>query len=266
MNGTASVVFHPTPSAVTVLRSHLACIVSRCRWELLLFTSVGILLQWVSYFVPVDADLPSILEGSAFGFPSGIIFLLATALWAFRIWDTFPPGERAGLTSLPVPQSTQLLLRGLAGGILWIGVLVFSFIAGRLTGVLIAAMPGLPHAAVLPMGQMLLALLALANVYLFATLLAMLFRQPSLWLLIWVPLALTALAVMLERLSSPLGTFFFTLLDGDVGLLAGFGLHTYAEGYDVIPVVRVEDPGIVLIWSMVLAAGTLVAMTTRRSR
>ena len=256
-----TIALRTTPSATTLFSNQFRVLLIRCKWDLLIIAGLMFFYQLIA--LPGLGDTAELFIDGALG-PSGLfIFMLIVVLWSARTWADLPPGRRASFLSYPVNRMSHHVIRVLAGAVILLLVMAASWLLGA--AVCEIAAPGSSYFS--QEGyygwDWMLTLVGLFNVYLFGTILALMVRRPEQWLiLLLLGIPLLFFLLLLAWTGPHFIVRVINLISGwPYGLLAGFGFT--GPGSDVSPVLLPDLP-LVLLWSVILAAGVLLAANFRR--
>jgi len=263
-----TIALRTTPSATTLFSNQFRVLLIRCKWDILILAGLMFFYQLIA--LPGLGDTAELFSSSLFidgalGQPGHFIFMFIVVLWSARTWADLPPGRRASFLSYPVDRMSHHAIRVLAGAVILLLVMAASWLLGA--AVCEIAAPGSSYFS--QEGYYgwgwLLTLVGLFNVYLFGTILALMFRRPEQWfILLLLGLPMLLFLLFLLGLTRPhFIPIVINLIFGlPYGLFAGFGFALI--GSDSGLSVSLPDLPLVLLWSFILASGVLLAANIRR--
>lgn len=267
------------PRLTAVLAEELSVLWRRFRLQL---AGIGIFLTLYGLWplltsgVPIlglrSMDARLMLPDNPWGSLLWVIIHAAVAVyWALAIWHDLPRSQREMFFTPPVPRGTHLLLRTAAGAILLASVVVLTTLLTIWFQIAITytatAYPGVPLSRLLvpPVGWVM-AWGGIVNLYLFASLLCIRFRQPERLLLLYVPLGVLSLLLttFLVKKYLPDASAIASVIDrvtfSPDGVLSGFGFPLW-NIHGVVWEVHLLAP---VIWLPVWAG--LLWLVARRER
>ncbi len=250
-----------TPLPRSIFLNQARSILLRLKWELLFFGMVTFILHFGSIHEILekvvfwgDAPWSTIMLFNEGAIGSGLLwlFLLFSAFWAFRTWEGFNNGDRATFLSYPADHSRHRLIRTAAGAAVFLAAVALAWLLGATFSEILA--PG--HSwFTLPTSNgsgWIISVFGMVNMYLYATVMAMLFRRPEILFLVWIPAILGILAITfnLARFDGLLEVM-RVILGWPFGVLAGFGFPRL----DVASGFALPNFGVVLMWAAIFGTG-----------
>lgn len=252
-----------TPSSIGILSANFRNLVTRYRWELLLFG----LMMVVYHLIPLihsgfsEQMVGLLFIDGAMGNPGSFIFVVVTAFWSFRVWTDFPPGRRATFLIYPVDHLTHYIIRIMAGALVIFAVFSAAWIVGALLCEILGPGRSWFSNEVYMGSSWTRTFLGLLNSYLFGTILALRFKKPEIWYIVLLPVGLTAFVLIFELMKLHALRYAFTsIFMFPNGLTAGFGnLFQLGGGAESLPRFHVF-----FIWLLILSVGAILSSRIRR--
>ena len=254
----------PGPGSI-ILNQARALFLNR-RWELLFMGTVIFIYHLATMNAARDESYfheMMMFNDGALGLPMQVIFILFGAFWAFRIWEGLRPGEGSTLFTYPAGRLAHQVLRITAGLIVLTAVLAFFWLLGATVAEIVTPGYSWFSAPEYNGPGWTVTLFGTINAYLYATILALLFRRPEIWFLVWIPISVSVLLYLLYRTGLDFfGDVLSSLLSWPSGATAGLGLARGAHH----PGPRWELPslGVLLTWTVIFAIGVWLTARVHR--
>ncbi len=257
----------PTPGSIIVNQAR--ALLMNHKWELLFMGMVTVLGHLATLNAAKDElfirDLLLFDATGALSFPIQFILVLFGGFWAFRIWEGLHSGEKTAFHSYPTGRATHQLLRIAAGAVIFIGVITFFWLLGAtITEIIVPGFSWFSAPQYSGSGW-LISLFGVLNVYLYASILSLIFRRPEIWFLFWIPVSIS---LFMWGISLTGIDWLTDLLKGILGwpsgIMAGFGFGSSRSGELVGPYYQNPDLGAVLMWTVICAAGILLVARIHR--
>jgi len=229
----------------------------RCLWDMVTLAVVIIAVQVFLRPVGSGSTLPILGQPFVLGaltWPYAVVLVLFAALWALRVWNNLPVGDRDHFLARPVDHRRLILTRVLAGLAVFLAVFVVAWALGAIITDAVVAGGRLRYRALLSQGWgWLWTLLGMVNAYLYATIFALRFRNPEQWILVWVPLGILLLGSL--ALVLPSETVVPAILWVIDGFLRGLGFAGPST------MVHPTSPmgGWIMIWLVILTLAVVRA-------
>lgn len=255
-----------TPSTGSLLINQGRLLLIRNKWELLFMGMVtfiyhlGTLTESVS---PLIFRGVSLFNNDSLGFAIHWIYLLFGAFWAFKIWEGHHTGHRFVFFSYPANRTIHQFFRITAGAVVFFAVITFFWLLGATVAEIIK--PGYSWFTASEYGGSgwLVTLFGVLNAYLYATILALLFRKPEFWFLIWIPVTVSLFMYVIGRTGIDwLTDALKGILGWPFGVLAGFGLSQ--ARHSIEPYMGIPNLGTVLMWTLIIAIGVFLVARIHR--
>lgn len=259
-----TVALRTTPSIGILLTHQIRITYFRLKWDLLVYAGLMIIYQMSA--LPSLGDTHDYLglalfTQGALGLPGHFIFMCLTALWSFRVWADFPPRQRLALFSYPVDRILHHTIRVTAGAVVLLMTLAISWLLGAL--ICEISSPGSSYFAneAYRGWGWIITLIGLINVYLFGTILSIVFKRPEQWfvLIVFLPWVVGMMLIGIDSLRG-IGILVARLISWQDGLMSGFGfVGPGTEGLTSLP-------GLphVLMWCAILVGGVIITARIRR--
>ncbi len=259
-----------TPMPSSIFLNQARSILFHQKWELLFFGVVTFLLHFgsvykaheaVVYWGRVPWRTIMLFNKGAIGPGVLWLFLLFSAFWAIRTWEGFNTSDRSIFLSLPAERTRHQLIRAAAGAAIFIAAISGSWLLGATIAEIIV--PGHSWFTWPPSNGSgwIISILGICNIYLYATILALMFRRPEVWFLVWIPatLIMVTTIIILSQLNGLLEVLEVVLF-WPFGVLAGLGFP-HMEGR---PPWSLPELGVVLMWMFILSVGVYLAARSHR--
>jgi hypothetical protein len=254
------------PSTGTIILNQIQALVRQHRWELLFMGTVVMFFHLAAMNAAGDQSIfheVIFFNDGALGILPQTVFILFGAFWAFRIWEGFHAGNRSVFLSYPTGQLSHQIVRITAGGIVFLIIITFFWLLGATINEIFA--PGWswfsspdyrgPAWTVTLFGTL--------NGYLYATILALIFRRPEIWFLVWIPVTIWFFTWLVGRFKSELlNNVVEIVLGWPAGAMTGLGI---ARGYHY-PGLRYDLPAleILLLWTAIFGTGVYITARIHR--
>ena len=255
-----------TTSPGSIIANQIRSLFIQYKWELLFMGMVTVLGHLANLNIAKDdlvfRNLLLFDDTGAFSFPMQFIFVMFGGFWAFRIWEGLHSGEKTAFLSYPTGRVTHQLLRMAAGAIVFVSVITTFWLFGATVSEIIVPGHSWFSASEFNGVSGLISLSGVLNAYLYATILSLLFRRPEIWFLFGIPITVTLFMLLIERIGIDWLRFLpKTILGWPLGIMAGFGFpSTRTPGPDM----ELPFLGVVLMWSMIFAAGVYLVARVHR--
>jgi hypothetical protein len=261
-----SIALRTIPTPGSIILNQARSLFLNHRWELLFMGLVTFVYQLSTMNAAGDevfitGDLMLFMEGAP-SLPMQFILVLFGAFWAFRIWEGLRAGEKSVFMAYPAGRVTHQMLRITAGAAIFIAVIAFFWLLGATVSEIFA--PGYSWFSIPEYrgSGWFVSLIGLLNVFLYASILSLLFRRPEIWFLAWIPVTASVLIVLLYRTGLDfLGDVLSRLLAWPSGAMAGFGFQ-----FQISRAIGWELPSLltVLLWTVIFSGGLYLVASIHR--
>ena len=253
-----------TPSPGSIIFNQARALVLNHKWELLFMGLVILIYHLSTLFTAASkAFLPEILpfQDGALTLPGQFILVLFGAFWAFRIWEGLHGNDRSTFLSYPAGRVTHQFLRITAGSMVFIAVIAFFWLLGATMSEIF--FPGYSWFSAPEYNGIgwIVTLFGVLNAYLYATILALLFRKPELWFLVWIPVAVSSLGYIFMRTGSDLlMNVVAVIFSSPYGAMTGFGLQSQLFPPDW----ELPALGVLFMWTCIYTCGLYLVARIHR--
>ncbi len=252
----------PAPGSIII--NEARSLIAHFKWELLFMGMVIFIYQLSTLNRTLEEGLPTnllLFQDGALSIFMQFVMVLFGAFWAFRIWEGLQVGERSNFLSYPAGRVTHQFLRIAAGAVVFVSVIALFWLAGATVSEIFVPGYSWFSAPEYSGAGWLVTLLGVVNVYLYATILALLFRRPEIWFLAWIPATLALSGFIFFRLKLDLlANIIGYIFSSPGGALAGFGLQTEI----LEPVRDLPTLGVLLMWTAIYSGGAYFAARFHR--